>query len=145
MWICGNRAKPVEEEKKIEGTSDALLCELMMIAQLITAVTRLSTVCPSTTHIDLLLSGRPRKSASRKNMKMEMEHRLAGSSSVIDNHSIAFCIEAFVFCNFSCGEEEMADEFPISLGHAVNIDNMFFGNHECMHRRLGVYILKRDD
>ncbi len=145
MWKCGNGTELVEQEKKTSGISNVLKCESERIVLLITAVTQLSTVCPSATHNNLLLPGRPRKTPARKNVEMEMEHRLTGPAPVIDNHSIPFFVKAFVLCNFSRGEKEMADQFPIGFGHTVDLGKMLFGNHEQMHRCLGINIFKCGD
>ncbi len=123
--------------------SGSLICEFGRKTLFITAANGLSTGCSSATHKDLWLSGRPREPASRKNVEMKMKHRLAGALPVIDYHPVALSIESFVLSNFSRGEEQMPDEFPIRFGHAVDVGNMLFGNDERVHRRLGIDILER--
>ncbi len=73
---------------------------------------------------------------------MKMENGLARAPAVIDDHPVAVCIKTFVFSDFSCSKEKMADQFSIGFGHAVNIRDMFFGDNESVYRSLGVYVFE---
>ena len=74
-----------------------------------------------------------------------MKHGLAGAGAVIDDHSVSLPVEPFIIRYFFCRQEEMSDEFPVCIVHAVNIGNVFFGNDEQVDGRLRVHVFKSGD
>ncbi len=75
-------------------------------------------------------------------MEMKMENGLACPASVVDHHSVALSIKASVFCNFSCGKEEVTDKLSVVFGHALNIGNVLFGDDKRVDGSLGVDVFK---
>ncbi len=74
-----------------------------------------------------------------------MKDRLARPCTVIDDEAITFRIEPFVVGDLLRGEKQMAYQFAILLGHAVDLGDMSLGYYERMHGRLRVDILEGDD
>ena len=63
-------------------------------------------------------------------MKVDMEDGLSRAGTVIDDQAVSFCIQSFVICDFFCSEEQVADKFPVCLGHAMDLGNVPLGNNE---------------
>ncbi len=112
---------------------------------LITAERDLSTDCAGTINRQVLLTWRPGESTAGKDVEVQMKHGLAGAGAVIDDHSVSLPVEPFIIRYFFCRQEEMSDEFPVCIVHAVNIGNVFFGNDEQVDRRLWVHVFKSGD
>lgn len=83
-----------------------------------------------TIHRGMLSTGRPGEPPSGKNMEVDMEHGLARAGAVIDDHAIAFYIQSFFICDLLCCEEQVSNEFPVCLGHAVNLWDVSLGNNK---------------
>ena len=77
-------------------------------------------------------------------MQVNMKNSLARARAVIDDHAVTFFIKSFFCCDLVCREEQMADKFSVNISHALNVGNVFSGDHKDMHRSLGVDIFKRD-
>lgn len=95
-----------------------------------TALQELCTDCSLTIHRALLSTGRPSKPAAGKDMEVNMEHGLARAGTIIDDHAVALFIQSFFICDFFCGEEEVANKFPVCLGHAVDLSDVPLGNNQ---------------
>jgi len=91
---------------------------------------------------ELLLSWRPCEPAAGQEMEMKVKHRLPGAAAVINDHPIPVLFKPLLSSYRPRHKEQMADEFAIRDRYAVNICDMFFGDYERMHRRLGVNVFK---
>ena len=91
---------------------------------------------------ELLLSRRPCEPATGQQMEMKVKHRLPGTAAVIDDHPIPVLFKTLLGSYRPRYKEQMADEFSIRDRDAVNICDMFFGDDERMHWRLGVNVFK---
>jgi len=79
---------------------------------------------------------------SRKNVKMDMEHRLSGAGAVVDDQPVAPRVQSFFLGDFFCREKKMSDEFPVFFGHGVNFGKVFSRDYENMDGGLGIDVFK---
>lgn len=77
-------------------------------------------------------------------MEMDVEHGLSCIKAVVDDHPITVFIETFLRSNGLGNKEEVADEFTVRNGDAVDVSDMFFWHNERVNRSLGIEVLKGD-
>ena len=80
--------------------------------------------------------------ATGQEVKVDVEHGLAGPRPVVDYHAVAFRVKALVFRYFSRGEKKVPDELSVILRHAVDVGNMFFGDDQGVDGSLRVHVLE---
>lgn len=77
-------------------------------------------------------------------MEMDVEYGLSRVKAVVDDHPITARIETFLRSNGLGNKEEVANEFTVRHGDAVDAGDMFFWHNERVNRRLGIEVLKGD-
>jgi len=122
-----------------------LVREMKQYTVLKTRRTEFCTAYHSTVHRKLLLSWRPGKPATGQDMEVYMKHGLASPGAIIDDQAIALRIEAFFIGDLLRSKEQLANEHPVSLSHAVNLGNVPLGDNQRVHGRLRVDVLECDD
>lgn len=77
-------------------------------------------------------------------MEMDVEHGLSSIKAVVDDHPITALIETLLRSYGLGNKEEVANEFTVCNGDAVDVSDMFFWHNKRVNRRLGIEVLEGD-
>src|SRR5450631_2125189 len=91
------------------------------------------------------LPRRPGKRPARKQMEVDVKHRLSGSDTIVLYNPEAALFKTFLADNFSSSTENMTNKNFVQRSQVQTIDEMFFGDQQQMQRRLGRDVLDHQE